>query len=106
MACLKSIDKVSAANIFAAFCGAFGVIYMFLAVIVDPEKPIWAPLGLHVPYLSFKFDLWIGHSFHGLLALVVPFAFAASGWISGALCAAFYNLLVRFGLGFKFTTEP
>jgi hypothetical protein len=102
---LKSVVPTSAANIFAAFYGVVGIVYMFLAVIVDPQKPIWAPLGLYLPYVDVKLDLTVGHFFHGLSALVVPFAFAASGWISGAICATFYNFLARFGLGFKFTNE-
>jgi hypothetical protein len=106
MARLKSVLPVSAGNIFAAFYAVVGVVYMFLAVIGDPQKPIWAPVGLYLPYIDFKIDLTIGHFFHGLSALVVPFAFAFSGWISGAICAVFYNLPARLGLGFKFNVEP
>jgi len=105
MARLKSLAPASVGNIFGSLYGTFGLLYLFESVIVDPEKLIYAPLGLNLPYLHFRFDLSVGHSFHGLTALIGPFAYAISGWISGAACAVFYNLLARFGLGFKYDTE-
>ena len=105
MARIKSVGIVSAANLFSAVYGAFGIWYVVQFGLIYKTDPLYAPLGLLLPKFGIKLDLHIG--LHPLVVplLLAPIAYVATGWISGAFCAAAYNLLARAGVGLKVKME-
>ena len=97
MARIKSVGIVSAANLFSIVYGAFGIWYVVQFGLIHKTDPLYAPLGLLLPRFGIKLDLHIGlHPFIVPL-LLAPIAYVATGWISGAFCAAAYNVLARAG---------
>jgi hypothetical protein len=95
---IKSIAPLPVAYISAAYYSAIalllGPVYAFTDL-----KPVYAPLGFLIPLLSAKIDFTFGkpESHLGLLLVIVIAAvfYAATGWLSGFVCALLYNFMSK-----------
>ncbi len=99
---VTSLDVFSAAKVFAFYYSFWGLITALVFVFTDWEG--WkVPLGFLVPFLSAKLDFTFRRSESAIgLAVqigLITLAYALTGWLSGLVGGAVYNLISRhFGL--------
>ena len=99
---VRRIGVISAANVMAAISLVITLTFVLLAALVVLPMGSF-PVSLD-PANPFDRTRVASGSIIGFL-LIVPFVYAAIGWVMGALAALVYNLVARFIGGLQLDLE-
>jgi hypothetical protein len=95
---IKSVAVLSVAQLTAGLYACLGVMIDVSEAFTEPEK-FKVPLGFLLPLLTLKLTFSFGRSGATLNLIGQLFWFTvlygATGWLTGAACAAAYNLVSK-----------
>lgn len=101
---IKYIDPLSLARYASLFYVPLALSYFELLGFQGADR-VSVPIGFYFAYVHFTFSInvprpetWIAA---GLLVFFSSICFAITGWITGFVCAIFYNLFARYFRGLR-----
>jgi len=107
---ITRVVPISVAKVTAFYYGFWGTVSALVYAFTNSEGWL-APLGFWTIFLKFTVNLTLlmhnGISVKIIEMLIVACAYTLTGWLTGLIGAAGYNLASKYlGLCFQGTTEP